>query len=83
MEEIRGNTAELDKPTGFVLSGVRNERGRTRHRVVDGHRPDHIACHGRLPLARSLVRSSVRGNRQSANPRQALALLTSAAGSMD
>lgn len=25
MEEIRGNTAELDKPAGFVLSGVRNE----------------------------------------------------------
>lgn len=25
MEEIRGNTAELDKPAGFVLSGVRSE----------------------------------------------------------
>lgn len=25
MEEIRRKTAELDKPAGFVLSGVRNE----------------------------------------------------------
>lgn len=28
MEEIRGNTVELDKPAGFVLSGVRNEGDR-------------------------------------------------------
>lgn len=43
MEEIRRNTAELDKPAGFVLLRVRNEgkrRTRTWHRVVDGHRPE-------------------------------------------
>lgn len=48
MEEIRGNTAELDKPARrrFVLSGVRNvnePRASAWHRVVGGHRPrrDH------------------------------------------
>jgi len=88
MEEIRGNTAELDKPAGFVLSGVRNEGERDRGIAWSMVIGPAIACHDRLPPvvrspARSLVRSSVRGNRQSANPRQALALLTSAAGSMD
>lgn len=86
MEEIRGNVAELDKQTGFVLSGVRNEGKRNWHRVVDGHRPDHRVswqtsfCLLASSLARSVAR--LRGNRQSASPRPALALLTSAAGSM-
>lgn len=85
MEEIRRKTAELDKPAGFVLSGVRNEGKhelRPRYRVVDGHRPDHRVSRrtSRSP-ARSLVRSPACGNRQSASPRQALAPLTSA-GSM-
>jgi len=45
MEEIRENTAELDKPADFVLSGVRNAN--RRHRVVGGRRPDDPS---RVPL---------------------------------
>lgn len=85
MEEIRGNTAELDKPAGFVLSGVRNEDVRgdcgIAWSMVIG---PTIACPSKLSPARSLARSlaCLRGNRQSANPRQTLVLLTSVAGSM-
>jgi len=61
MEEIRGNTVELDKPTGFVLSGVRNEddkRGdcEIAWSMVIG---PSIACPSKLSLARSFARSSV------------------------
>lgn len=57
MEEIRGNTAELDKPAGFVLSGVRNEDKRRRlwDRVVDGHRPSYRVS--QQTFSCSLVRS--------------------------
>lgn len=46
MEEIRGNTVELDKPAGFVLPGVRNEGGdrpdrELAHRVVDARRGEY------------------------------------------
>lgn len=64
MEEIRRKTAELDKPAGFVLSGVRNEGKhelRPRYRVVDGHRPDHrVSRRTSRSFARSLARSLVR-----------------------
>lgn len=93
MEEIRRKTAELDKPAGFVLSGVRNEGKHEPgpwYRVVDGHRPDYRVSQRTSRLfARSFVHSFVRlfvrspgrGNRQSASPRQVLAPLTSV-GSM-
>jgi len=59
MEEIRGNTAELDKPAEFVLSGVRNAN--RRHRVVGGRRLARrpIACPAELPFG-AFVRSPSR-----------------------
>lgn len=64
MEEIRGNTAELDKPTGFVLSGVRNEDKRgdcgIAWSIVIG---SSIACPSKLSLARSFARSLARPSR--------------------
>lgn len=60
MEEIRGNTAELDKPAGFVLSGVRNENKRRRSAAIAWSMVigPTIACPGELSLARSLARKS-------------------------
>lgn len=89
MEEIRGNTAELDKPAaaGFVLSGVRNEdkRGRLWDRVVVGHRPDYRVSQRTFScsLARSFARSPVCaeiGNLLTRDRHSVL--LTSVAGSM-
>jgi len=61
IEEIRGNTAELDKPAGFVLSGVRNEDKRGDCEIawsmVIGL---NIACPSKLSLARSFTRSLTR-----------------------
>lgn len=87
MEEIRGNTAELDKQTGFVLSGIRNEGERNCgiawSMVID----PTIACLGKLPLAcsqaRSLVRSPVCAEIGNLLVRDRHSrLLTSVAGSM-
>lgn len=61
MEEIRGNTAELDKPAGFVLSGVHNEDKRDdcgiAWSMVIG---PTIACPSKLSLARPFARSLAR-----------------------
>lgn len=56
MEEIRGNTAELDKPAGFVLSGVRNKDKRAAVCGIAWSMviAPTIACPGELSLARSL-----------------------------
>lgn len=60
-EEIRGNTAELDKPTGFVLSGVRNEdkRGDCGIAWPMAIGPT-IACPSELSLTRSFAGSLAR-----------------------
>lgn len=61
MEEIRGNTAELDKPAGFVLSGIRNKDKRgdcgIAWSMVIG---PTIACPSECSLARSFARSLAR-----------------------